>query len=224
MTRQSPFDYDISVTADKQRRARRRGPRRSMTGEVGGAPRACDHPGCAAEAQYRAPRSPTDLDSFYWFCLDHVREYNRRWNFFGDLSDAEFERQIEADRLWGRPTWSFRETATEGPRASPHVDGAAWRRMGFDDPHEILGDRATRGGDPQAGAAPRRRLPPAERRALDVLGAGEQMRKSEIRALYKDLVKQLHPDMNGGDRAEEERLQEVLWAWDQIKASRSFPD
>jgi hypothetical protein len=28
--------------------------------------------------------------------------------------------------------------------------------------------------------------------------------------------------MNGGDRSQEEQLQEVVWAWDQIKDSRSF--
>ena len=32
----------------------------------------------------------------------------------------------------------------------------------------------------------------------------------------------LHPDMNGGDRSQEEQLQEVVWAWDQIKDSRNF--
>jgi hypothetical protein len=34
----------------------------------------------------------------------------------------------------------------------------------------------------------------------------------------------LHPDLNGGNRADEERLQEVVWAWDQVKESRSFRD
>jgi hypothetical protein len=28
--------------------------------------------------------------------------------------------------------------------------------------------------------------------------------------------------MNGGDRSQEEQLAEVVWAWDQIKASRHF--
>jgi len=28
--------------------------------------------------------------------------------------------------------------------------------------------------------------------------------------------------MNGGDRSQEEQLSEVVWAWDQIKDSRSF--
>ena len=48
--------------------------------------------------------------------------------------------------------------------------------------------------------------------------------KAEIRKQYKSLVKDLHPDMNGGDRSDEDRLQEVVWAWDQIKDSRSFKD
>ncbi len=28
--------------------------------------------------------------------------------------------------------------------------------------------------------------------------------------------------MNGGNRQDEDRLQEVVWAWDQIKESRNF--
>ena len=45
---------------------------------------------------------------------------------------------------------------------------------------------------------------------------------AEIRKAYKKLIKVLHPDMNGGDRSQEEQLQEVMWAWDQVKDSRSF--
>jgi len=54
------------------------------------------------------------------------------------------------------------------------------------------------------------------------LEAHDTMNKTEIRKCYKALIKVLHPDMNGGDRSDEERLQEVVWAWDQIKISRNF--
>jgi hypothetical protein len=37
-------------------------------------------------------------------------------------------------------------------------------------------------------------------------------------------VKDLHPDMNGGDRRQEGRLRRVLWAWEQIKGERAFRD
>ncbi|MEM7723544.1 MAG: J domain-containing protein, partial [Pseudomonadota bacterium] len=76
----------------------------------------------------------------------------------------------------------------------------------------------------RAGNNAGRKLPPTERRAIDILDAKDNMTKAEIRKSYKALIKVLHPDMNGGDRSDEDRLQEVVWAWDQIKDSRNFAD
>jgi hypothetical protein len=221
MSRPSPFDYDISAAADKERRARARG----MTGAFGSGARACDHPGCGAGGRYRAPRAPGTLDRFYWFCLDHVRDYNRAWNFFADRPPEEVERQLEADRLWGRPTWRLGAGMAGGRAAAGHAEGLAWRRVGFEDPLDLLGAKATiNPGKGRNGARARRSLPGPERRALDVLGAREDMGRPEIRRLYRDLVKQLHPDTNGGSRADERRLQEVVQAWEVIRTSPVFAD
>ncbi len=223
MTRRSPFNFDISVTADKRRRARTR----SSSGGVEHSGRTCARPGCDKPGKFRAPKSPDHLDEFLWFCLDHVREYNLRWNFFESYSDDELEQQFAADRVWDRPTRPFSETVNRGT-SQPHAEGRAWQRFGFDDPAELLGDKATLnpGGQRSAGekARPQRRLPPTERRALEILDAQDSQTKAEIRRQYKTLVKDLHPDMNGGRRDDEARLAEVVWAWEQIKASRSFPD
>ena len=90
---------------------------------------------------------------------------------------------------------------------------------------ELLGDKATLNpGADRARPRPQRRLPPTERRALEILDAQDGQSKAEIRQQYKALVKDLHPDMNGGRRDDEARLAEVVWAWEQIKASRSFRD
>lgn len=215
MRRPSPFDFDISASADKKRRARSRN---------GGAPesgRVRDKPGCGKPGKFRAPRSAEQLDSFWWFCIDHVREYNLKWNFFQDQSDDDLERQFAADRVWERPTSPFSETVQ---RRSP-CRGRAWARFGFDDPMELLGEKATMnpGGD-RPGPRPQRRLPPTERKALEILDAQDTQTKTEIRQIYKAMVKDLHPDMNGGKRDDEARLTEVVWAWEQIKSSRSFPD
>jgi hypothetical protein len=217
--RSSPFDFDISAAADKKRRSRGRG----ASGAVETSGRICEREGCAKPGKFRAPRSPDNLDEFHWFCLDHVREYNLRWNFFQSYSDADLERQFAADRVWGRPTRPFGEATRAGTQ--PHAEGRAWQRFGFDDPMELLGDKATL--NPGAGRnapRPQRRLPPTERRALEILDAQDSQSKTEIRQQYKALVKDLHPDMNGGRRDDEARLAEVVWAWEQIKASRSFRD
>jgi len=212
MNRRSPFEFDISVSADKKRRARARG----MSGAVETSSRKCHKEGCESPGKYRAPKSPDNLDEFNWFCLEHVREFNLKWNFFTNHSEAELEKQFAADKVWERPTRPFKS-------AEGHPEGRAWQRFGFDDPMEVLGENATM--NPAASNAhAQRRLPPTERKAITILEVSDTATKSEIRKQYKALVKTLHPDMNGGSRQDEDRLAEVVWAWDQIKDSRSFKD
>lgn len=205
---EDPFGFDISVSSDKKKRSRSR---RGMSGAFETSQRACDHPGCRETGQYRAPKSPDDLDDYFWFCRDHVREYNLKWNFFHGQMEEEFAAQIDKDRVWGRETKPFGKKGEEQK---------AWARLGIDDPHQILGENATR--NPGKSITGTRKLPPTERRALDILEARDHWTKAEIRKSYKALIKVLHPDMNGGDRSREDQLSEVVWAWDQIKESRNF--
>ncbi len=222
MSRRSPLDFDVSVNADKRRRTRRRG----MSGAFETSTRVCEWPDCDAKGAYRAPRSRDRLDEFYWFCLDHVREYNRSWDYFSDLPDDEIERRLTDENVWERPTWKFGEQPKEPQGASPHSGGEAWKRFGFKDPLEVLGENATINPGRVDGQPPprRRALPPTERRALDILSAKDTATKSELRQTFREHVKAVHPDMNGGDRSEEDRLREVLWAWEILKTSRNFRD
>ena len=87
----------------------------------------------------------------------------------------------------------------------------------------MLGGNATQNPGKNGGSTGKR-LPATERRAIEILEASDGWTKIEIRKAYKKLIKVLHPDMNGGDRSQEEQLQEVMWAWDQIKDSRSFKE
>ncbi|WP_126979108.1 J domain-containing protein [Frigidibacter oleivorans] len=212
MTKNDPFGFDLRVSADKKRRTKGK---RGMSGAFETSTRECDHPGCQEQGKYRAPKSPDHLDEYFWFCRDHVREYNLKWNFFQGSTEEEFAQFIDKDRVWGRETKPF------GPRGD---EGRAWSRLGVDDPMEILGTNATQNPGRVAPSGATRKLPPTERKALEILDARDTWTRVEIRKQYKSLVKDLHPDMNGGDRSDEDRLQEVVWAWDQIKDSRNFRD
>ena len=210
MTKPDPFGFDMSVGASKKKNPRGR---RGMSGAFETSTRQCEHPGCEEAGKYRAPKSPDSLDDFFWFCKDHVREYNLKWNFFETSTEQDIDDQINKDRVWERETKPFGKRSEEQ---------RAWARLGIEDPHQVLGDNATR--NPGKSITGTRRLPPTERKAIDILEAKDHWTKSEIRKAYKSLIKVLHPDMNGGDRSQEEQLAEVVWAWDQIKASRSFKD
>ncbi|WP_386682820.1 J domain-containing protein [Loktanella sp. R86503] len=208
MNKKDPFGFDMSVSSSKKKNPRGR---RGMSGASETSTRICDHEGCDEAGQYRAPKSPDSVDDYWWFCKEHVREYNLKWNFFDGTSEAELMAQMEKDRAtWERPTKPIKKS----------VEERAWARLGVSDPHEVLGQNATRNPGKNGGGT--RKLPPTERRAVEILEAKDHMAKTEIRKCYKALIKVLHPDMNGGDRSQEEQLAEVVWAWDQIKASRNF--
>ncbi|MEM8692628.1 MAG: DnaJ domain-containing protein [Pseudomonadota bacterium] len=208
MPKPDPFGFDISVSSSKKKTPRGR---RGMSGESETSTRICDYPGCNKPGKFRAPKAPDVLDDFYWFCQTNVREYNLKWNFFDGTTEAEMNAQRSKDKVWERET---------KPMGDP--EARAWARLGIEDPHQILGANGTR--NPGRAEAGGRKLPPTEKRAIDILEAKADWTKSEVRKAYKSLIKVLHPDMNGGDRSQEEQLQEVVWAWDQIKASRNFKD
>lgn len=223
MTKRSPLNIDISVSAAKRKAQRTRG----MTGEVGSSARRCEWEGCEKPGLYRAPRSREHLNEFRWFCLEHVREYNSRWNFYENMTEEEISASMASDQLWGRPTWKLGKGAEEGGGPpNPHVDGQAFKRLGLDDPLEALGEKATLnpGERAQAREARERTLPKTIRKALTIMELDALATKTDIRLRYKELVKRYHPDQNGGDRSEEARLREVLWAWDQLKAYDRFRD
>ena len=206
MTKPDPFGFDMSVSSAKKKATRIR---RGMSGASDTSTRECEHEGCSEPGKFRAPRAPDVLDEYKWFCKDHVREYNLKWNFFSNTTEAEMNAQMSKDKVWERETRSFSDP-----------EARAWARLGIEDPHQVLGANATK--NPGKAMTGSRRLPPTERRAIEILEAKDNWTKAEVRKAYKSLIKILHPDMNGGDRSQEEQLQEVVWAWDQIKDSRNF--
>ncbi len=198
-----------------------------MSGAVETSTRTCDWPGCEAHGKYRAPVSPEQLNEYKWFCIDHVRAYNKAWNFFEGWSEDELEAQSRADRTWERPTWDLKDGPKIGPQQWPHTEGQAWARWGFSDPLDVLGDSATQnpGRTDEAPKRRFRRLTREEQRAMDTLGMPHETESlGEVRARYRELVKDLHPDMNGGARGDEARLAHVIRAWDILKKSRSFKE
>ena len=206
MSKSDPFGFDMSVSSAKKKNPRGR---RGMSGASETSQRQCEHEGCQEPAKFRAPKAPDVLDDYFWFCQQHVREYNLKWNFFDGTTEAELNAKMSEDKVWERQT---------RPMSDP--EARAWARLGIEDPHQVLGANGTR--NPGRGGGNAKRLPPTEQRAIDILEAKPDWTKTEVRKAYKSLIKVLHPDMNGGDRSQEEQLQEVVWAWDQIKVSRNF--
>jgi len=59
----------------------------------------------------------------------------------------------------------------------------------------------------------------AERKAFNTLGLEFSASRLEIKSRFHELVKQHHPDANGGDRSTEDRLVEIIQAYNYLKSS-----
>lgn len=176
--------------------------------------RACDHPGCRRAATARAPKARDMLHEHYWFCQPHAAEYNRNWNFFAGLSDAEIRRRQDEELMTGgRPTWEMKAGRLSRESAT-FTQKFAKGKGGYKDYYELFGGRRPGAAAPQAEA---RHLGKIERNALADLDLEDSADGPKIRARYTELVRRLHPDANQGDRSGEHRLQRVIRAYQSLR-------
>jgi hypothetical protein len=158
-------------------------------------------PGCGAQGEYRAPKSRNSLRDYWWFCLEHVREYNAGWDFYKGMSAAEIEAHTRSDTSWQRPTWPLGRL------------GAALDEAMLHDPLHVLNagrrDRSRTSAD---------ETPPDLREPLATLGLGWPLSLEELKSRYKALAKRHHPDANQGDRGAEERIKAINAAYAALRA------
>ena len=67
----------------------------------------CDHPGCLNAGEFRAPMGRDREGQYFCFCLDHVRAYNARYDYFTGMSDDAVARYQKEALVGHRPTWSM---------------------------------------------------------------------------------------------------------------------
>lgn len=160
--------------------------------------RACEWPGCREPGAHRAPRSRQNLRSYHWFCLSHVREYNKGWSYYEGMNEAEIEADVRLDTVWRRPSWRL------GMGGFPSFPD------GLDDPFGLFDDwgRNTK----PAWQSP-------EAKAMAVLDLSPPLTTPALKARYKKLVKRHHPDANGGDKACEERFKQISQAYETLMDS-----
>jgi len=182
-----------------------------LHGRIEGARANCAVPGCDAPGEYKAPLQPADFDgpgSWRFLCLDHVREHNAKYNFFEGMSPDEITRAQSPLAGWDRPSRRFAANGADPP--------PQW--SDFADPLDAI---STRFRGVKEAAQPSRFSKP-ERRALSVLGLGEDADRHQLRQRYSGLVRRYHPDKNGGDRSHEGRLGEVIEAYQLLRKAPAF--
>lgn len=151
----------------------------------------CEMDGCKEAGEYKAPKSRGRLHEYQWLCLDHVRDYNKAWDYFKGMQPEEIE-AFRYDALLGhRPTWKTNQRTTPSKKDI----WEALRRFGFTE------------------AAPKPSLPKKLLQALAAMQLEHPTTVKEVKKSYKALVKRYHPDKTGGSAKDTERFRSITEAY-----------
>ncbi len=181
--------------------------------------RICEWEGCSKKAEHKAPRGRNRENDYVWYCAEHVREYNKNYNYFSGMDDDSIAKYQKASSTGHRPTWEMgvNSWSDKVKTASGGVPGSKPWLHRAKDPHGVFSEQEN------AQTIRRRKLKRLEKQSLDMLSLHEEATSKEIKSKYKQLVKIHHPDANGGDRSSEDRLREIIQAYNFLK-SAGFTD
>lgn len=171
----------------------------------------CSDPECSEIATHKAPKGRGRDNEFLWFCVTHVREYNKTYNYFQGMDDGDIAKYQKDASFGHRPTWKMGVNGKDGPnKAKSH------------DPYAFMAHRARQKAQKSEQESPNqrgRKLLNVEKKSLETLELDGTATKDDIKKRFKELAKKHHPDVNGGDKGSEERLREIIQAYNYLKAA-----
>tara|TARA_B100000989_G_scaffold290344_1_gene263389 strand:+ start:15426 stop:15941 length:516 start_codon:yes stop_codon:yes gene_type:complete len=162
----------------------------------------CDWNNCNEHGEFKAPVEKDNSKKYRLLCLKHIKEFNKKWNYFENMSEDEINNFIKADMTWHKPTQNFsaqdnffkvlwNNTLNEGIKKN--LSSNEYNKLG----NFIFSDK--------------------DIKAFEILGLSASINWYKIREKFKKLVKKFHPDMNSGNKKFEEKLKIITLAYTQLK-------
>lgn len=179
----------------------------------------CQFKDCKNEGIYKAPKSDLSShqknpDSWLWFCMKHVREYNASWNYFKNMSEEEIWKEWRKDMTWQRPTWPLGSWYMRKNINFERSFSSKYNMNGsFDDPFGIFNE-----GEETSKTKERKYTPKTpEAEAMILLELSFPFDNNQLQMAYRKLVKKFHPDVNQGCLESEEKLKHINHAYTLLK-------
>ncbi len=161
----------------------------------------CDWENCDQTGSYRAPVEKDNSKKYRLLCLEHIKIFNKKWNYFSDMSDQEVEFFIKSDLTWHKITKSF--------SSSDNFFNILW--------NNALEDKLNIFKSENFEEYKRTQLSITDRDALDVMELRYDVKWELVQKQFKTLVKKYHPDKNQGSRKFEDKLKKITLAYSQLK-------
>ncbi len=160
----------------------------------------CDWNNCSKPGDYKAPIEKDNSKKFRLLCLDHIREFNKNWNYFAGMNDDEINEFIKSDMTWHKPTQSF--------SSSDNFFKILWNNALKNENDKIEFNSSSKN---------MLKFNHNDIKAFSILGISVGLRWEKIQEKFKKLVKKFHPDMNAGSKKYEDKLKVITLAYTQLK-------
>ncbi len=157
--------------------------------------KSCDVVGCKNPGGYEAPKSPNSKEK-YSFCLSHVKEYNKRWNFFAGKSQSQIHDYQKNDFFIGRPTRPF----SKGVNSKIKFEFEYYFNNDTLNFERIKGNKNTNFN---------KKISTEIRRCLKIFDIKDDFNEQQLKKKYKELVKKYHPDLNKNFHNKEKNIKEI---------------
>ena len=160
----------------------------------------CEKKSCDKIGLYKAPISRDNLKKYIWFCLDHIKEYNKSWNYYEGLNSDEIELEIRQSTTWERPSWPTRKGLH-----------AQWDNIKINTErfNGLFGKENLK--NINSGFSK------VELEAFKQLSLEPTFDTKIIKQTYKNLAKKYHPDNNHGNKDCEDKLKVINKAYAELK-------
>ena len=162
----------------------------------------CDWNNCLEEGSYKAPIEKDNSKKYRMLCLNHVKEFNKNWNYFEGMNDNQIYEFLKSDMTWHKPTQSF--------NSSDNFFKILWNNALKD---EIYKYRI----NGQLDHMNQFKFNNNDIKAFSILGVSVGIKWERVQEKFKKLVKKFHPDMNEGNKKYEDKLKIITLAYTQLK-------
>ena len=155
----------------------------------------CDEKGCSEAGKFIAPKSPGSSEK-YFFCLKHIKLYNKRWNFFAGKSQAEIYNFQKNDFFEGKPTSPF----SDGMKSKIKFEFNYFvdkEKLKFSEKRKKFEkvDKLIFNADVES--------------SLRLMKLNKDFNEKDLKKMYKQLVKKFHPDVKNNIKNKEKIIKKI---------------
>ena len=161
----------------------------------------CEWKNCKEFGKYKAPVEKDNSKNFKLLCMEHIRMFNKNWNYFDGMSPEEIEIFLKSDLTWHKPTQEF--------GSSDNFFNILW--------NNALGDKFKIFHEKKYFNTNSRGLSEKDRDAFEIMGLKSNTDWSTVQKKFKTLVKKFHPDKNLGNKKYEDKLKKITLAYSHLK-------